>query len=67
MSSKLLRVPEVSAILGLAEHRTYDLIRQGILPAVHLGRQVRIAPGELERFIQEGGRQLPGGWRREPQ
>lgn len=53
--------------LGITEARTYQLIREGILPegvVVRLGRQIRIDPDELESFIRNGGKSLPGGWRK---
>jgi len=62
---RLLTVKEVSEILRVPESRTYDLIRQHIIPHVHLGRQIRVDEGELQEFIKNGGRPLPGGWRRE--
>lgn len=63
---RLLSVPRVARRLDVPHHRVYDLVRAGILPAVHLGRQVRVCPEALEKFIAEGGRTLPGpgGWRR---
>lgn len=65
MERRLLRVCETAIILGEKESRIYDLIRQGILPACHLGRQVRIDSKALEGFIENGGKALPGGWKRD--
>lgn len=62
---RVWRVPEVARILDISEARVYEMIRQGVLPAVRLGRQVRIDRQTLEEFIAQGGRALPGGWRRE--
>lgn len=62
---KLLRVDEVARLLDLRDHRVYDLAREGILPAVRLGRQLRFSPGKIQEFIENGGRSLPGGWRKE--
>ena len=39
---RLLRAEEVAEVLGVAKCRVYDLVRAGLLPAVHLGRQIRI-------------------------
>lgn len=64
-SRKLLRVDEVAARLDLSEPRVYALARQGILPSVRLGRQLRFSPEVLEEFIRSGGKALPGGWQRE--
>jgi excisionase family DNA binding protein len=62
---ELLRVPDVSRALGTNDPRTRELIRTGVLKAVYIGRQVRVAEGELRAFIERGGHRLPGGWRRE--
>lgn len=62
---RLLRIPAVARILDLPEQRIYELARQGILPHVRLGRQIRIDSEQLELFIKNGGRALPGGWRKE--
>lgn len=62
---RLLRVAEVASILATSTPRVYALIRDGLLPAVRLGRQVRVAPDVLEEWIRTGGQALPGGWRRE--
>lgn len=65
MSLKLLRVPHVAQALDVPQARIYELIREGTLPAVHLGRQVRVSEEALWQFIENGGQALPGGWRRE--
>ena len=57
---------EVAGVLNVSYLRATALVREGILPTVHLGRQKRIDPRKLEEFIQAGGKALPGGWRRKP-
>jgi excisionase family DNA binding protein len=57
---ELLRIPEVATRLGISRGRAYELVRLGFLPAVHLGRQVRISEVQLEKFVAEGGKRLPG-------
>ena len=59
----LLTVSEASNLLGLRKSRVYTLIREGILPAIHLGRQIRIDKSALNEWIRAGGKSLPGGWR----
>ena len=66
--SKLESVSYGSKRVGVSIDRFYTLVRQGIFPpgvVVHLGRQIRVHPEKLERFIENGGKALPGGWRRE--
>ena len=63
MSTKLLDAPEVAEILNVSRARVYELVRQGVIPVVRLGRQVRVDPDRLRAWIAEGGQALPGGWR----
>ena len=55
---QLLRVPEVASILRVTPERVYQLARDGFLPAIRLGRQVRVHPEELDRWLREGGQPL---------
>ncbi len=55
---RLLRVAEVAAILGISRRRAYELVRAGMLPGVHLGRQVRVSDEALRRFVEKGGQTL---------
>ena len=63
--AKLLKAKEVSEQWGISEERVFALAREGILPSVRLGRQVRFSPKALEEFIESGGQALPGGWKKE--
>jgi len=62
---RLLKVPEVARILDTSEGRVYTMLREGILPGVRLGRQIRVDREALEEFIRNGGQALPGGWKRD--
>ena len=64
MTRKLLRMAETSRIIDCSYSRTASLIRMGILPAVRLGRQIRVDPNKLQVFIEQGGQALPGGRKR---
>jgi excisionase family DNA binding protein len=61
---QLLGLKQAAAILSISYARAAELARTGMLPVVRLGRQVRIDPQQLELFIAQGGKALPGGWRR---
>lgn len=63
---QLLRIPEVAARLDVSQARAYDLCRTGAIPAVRIGRQLRVDPEALQGWIDAGGQPLPGGWRKEP-
>jgi excisionase family DNA binding protein len=47
----LLKPEEVSEILQISKSMVYKLIRRGLLPAVHIGKTVRVKPSELTAFI----------------
>jgi excisionase family DNA binding protein len=54
---RLLTVKAVSKSLTLSTGRVYELVRMGILPAVHFGeRQIRISEQALRAFIADGGK-----------
>ena len=52
---KLLTIPEVAHALNVSRARGYELVRRGLIPAVRIGRQVRVHPDQLERWLAEGG------------
>ena len=61
----LLGVPEIAQRLGVKQHRVYDLVRQDLIPHVKLGRQLRFKAEAVEQWLDQGGRELPGGWRQQ--
>jgi excisionase family DNA binding protein len=65
MTTKLLRLPEVARILDVNEDCAYKMAREGIIPVVRIGRQIRVDQSSLDQWIASGGQALPGGWRRE--
>lgn len=67
MSTKLLKLSEVAEMLDVTYDRVAQMAREGILPVVRLGRQVRVNPNTLQSWIENGGQALPGGWRKEAQ
>lgn len=65
MDKKLLRLPEVARILDLKEDRVYALAREGIIPVIRIGRQLRVDPDKLQEWLDNGGQGYAGGWKRE--
>jgi putative molybdopterin biosynthesis protein len=41
--------------LGVSRDRAYTLAREGLVPIVRIGRQIRIDPDALEAWIRAGG------------
>jgi excisionase family DNA binding protein len=57
---------ETAAMLGKSKHRIYELARRGLLPSVRLGRSIAFDEDTLKKWIADGGKALPGGWRQTP-
>jgi len=51
MEQLLLRVNETAKLIGLGKSKTYDLIAKGELPAVRIGRSVRVPVDGLHAWI----------------
>lgn len=47
-----LKVPEVAELLRVARSRAYDLVADGEIPAIKIGRSVRVNRKELDRWLQ---------------
>lgn len=50
---ELLTVEEAQHVLGIGRSKAYEMIRRGELPALRMGRLVRIPRGALRRWIDE--------------
>ncbi len=52
----LLHAHEAAIVLGISRAKTYELLANGELPAIRIGRSVRISRAALYRWIakQEG-------------
>ena len=55
----LLHMDEVAKRLGVSLQRAYELGRQGLLPIVRLGRQMRVEEHRLVEWIAAGGATRP--------
>jgi putative molybdopterin biosynthesis protein len=51
----VLTVPEVASELQIPASTVYDLIRRGVIPAVRVGKRLRVPKRRLEDWIN--GRQ----------
>ena len=54
LEDTFLTVAEVAAILKLNQQTVRNWIDQGSLPALRVGRRVRIRRSDLERLLEEG-------------
>lgn len=65
MHLRFYTVTEMAQLLQLTPHRVYEAVRQGLLPAVRIGRQVRIEEQAFLSWVQAGGQTYEGGWKRQ--
>jgi excisionase family DNA binding protein len=49
----LLRPSEVAELLGLGRSKTYELIAEGAIPSVRIGKCVRVPADRLRERIDE--------------
>jgi excisionase family DNA binding protein len=54
---EFLKVPEVAQVLRVARSRAYELVANGSIPAVKIGRSIRVPRRELDEWL-EGQRYL---------
>jgi excisionase family DNA binding protein len=52
----VLRVPEVARRLDVSAATVYRYIERGELPAIRLGRSVRVSRRVFEEWVERGGR-----------
>ena len=58
---KFYTVLEIAENIKLSPDRVYEAIRQGLLPSVHIGRQIRIEEQAFNEWVRQGGlRYAPG-------
>jgi excisionase family DNA binding protein len=49
----LLRVDEAAIVLGIGRTKVFEMLASGDLPAIRIGRCVRVPKDRLERWIDE--------------
>ena len=59
LDDTFLTVAEVAELLKLNQQTVRNWIDQGSLPAVRVGRRVRIRRSDLERILAEGATNAP--------
>jgi len=47
----LLRPEEAASVMGVSRSRIYELMRQGSLPRIHIGRSVRIPTQAVQAWV----------------
>jgi putative molybdopterin biosynthesis protein len=55
MSNKFLQISQVSDLLEISETTTRRLVKKGVLPAIRVGRQIRIDEKRFQEWLDSGG------------
>jgi excisionase family DNA binding protein len=50
----VMTVPQAAAELQLPVSTVYDLIRRGVIPAVRVGKRIRVPKRRLEQWVNRG-------------
>lgn len=56
MTQATMKVEEAAQLLGISRAAAYRAVREGNLPAIHIGRIVRIPRAPLEKMLNEGAK-----------
>lgn len=56
-------VPEIAELLQMKRERVYEAVRLGLVPSVHIGRQIRIEEKAFVAWVRDGGQTYAAGWR----
>ncbi len=52
MSDKLLTVPEVATRLAVSKCHVWRLVLRGTIPSLKLGRNRRVTPVDLDKYLE---------------
>lgn len=52
VEKRLMSVKEASEVLAMSRFSVYELVRDGVLPAVRVGRRIRVVKSELDGWIE---------------
>jgi len=56
---EILTVQETAKYLRLKRSTAYELVKQGVIPSVKLGRQIRVPKSKLLKMLEQEN--TPGG------
>lgn len=63
MGFRFYTVPEIAELLQMKRERVYEAVRLGLVPSVHIGRQIRIEEKAFVAWVRDGGQTYAAGWR----
>ena len=60
MEKLLLRPNEVGEVLGIGRTRMYEMLANGDLPSIRIGRSIRIPTNALTQWVEQQGNGIHG-------
>ena len=48
-----LKIPEVAKVIRVARSRAYELVAEGEIPSVRIGRSIRVNRKELDGWLEK--------------
>jgi len=58
MDKLMLKVPEVAKILRIGRAKAYDLVREGVIPSIKMGKSIRVPMQGLINWMEQDGRKM---------
>ncbi len=55
MNNSFLQISQVSDLLEISDTTTRRLVKKGVLPAIRVGRQIRIDQRRFQEWLDGGG------------
>ena len=53
LEDQLLRASDIAEFLDVSKSRAHELMANGTLPAIRIGRSIRVSRKSLERWVRE--------------
>ena len=53
MSERLMNPADVAERLNVSRASAYNLLKQGVIPSVRMGKMIRVRREDLEKYIYE--------------
>jgi len=49
-----ITIPEAAMMLGISRNHAYEMVKQGKLPVIRLGKRILIPKVQLEKMLEKG-------------
>ncbi len=62
MEKLLLRVTEAAQVLGMGRSKVYEMAKAGEIPAIYIGRAVRVPADALRQWVEQQNKDQAAPW-----